>query len=297
MSSNALYVVSSGSTQVVNMITDPQYVGVEFPNVQQQYGRPQIINDVNGKPTTLDLGTSGIWYVQFTCQLESQDVSDVEFVAPQIGGLIHFDVVQTPGAGAGSINCKMTGLIDANQATYRQLQFLAGAGGFTGPSPQFIVANAFLSVVEINAPTAFARYDNNATAQSVAASTDVVASYSHAVVSSADVTQSTDGAGHKFALNRSGIWTITATDRFVGGTAGERYSAIWSDKFGTNAVMTADGGSADASVPETMNISYTDHFTAGDHVEVKVWQTGNTTLNLDAANIWKNLTMTLVSAD
>lgn len=54
---------------------------------------------------------------------------------------------------------------------------------------------------------------------------------------------------------------------------------------------------ANASVPETINLAYTDHFDVGDHVEVKVWQTGNTTLNLDGSNIWKNITLTLVTPD
>ena len=204
--------------------------------------------------------------------------------------------IQDMGPRGGSY-CELFGVVSGYTTPEIALRMVALDDPGTGDAPE--VRGVLLDVAPFDEALhgAHARYDNGTTSQAIAASTDTVAAYGHAVSTHPYVTRSTDGAGHKFTFTRGGTWAITATNRFQGGSAGERYAALLADNYGSMSVVTAQGGSAATGIPETINLSYTDHFSAGQSVKAQVWQTGNTSLNLDGAAIWKNITFVLINPD
>lgn len=163
------------------------------------------------------------------------------------------------------------------------------------PDSLFIAANHIALT-----PTAFgnlwsihARY-TSVTNQAIAPSTDVVAAFGTDQTLTDAVVKSTDGAGHRFTFAVGGIWAVTSTTRFTNGSAGERYSALVSDNYGTAQAVTALGGSS-TTLKETMNLAYTGYFPAGSYVRTQVYQTGNSpTLDLEGNVQWKNINFALI---
>jgi hypothetical protein len=153
-----------------------------------------------------------------------------------------------------------------------------------------------LSVLPRGPVLPHARYTSSAV-QPVVANTDVLVAFEDEATFHHLISQAKQGDGHRFTFRESGVWTVTATTRFIGGGgAGERYSALVSNNYGSPQVITAAGG-YNGSAPETANLSYTGYFPKGSYVEVSTWQNGEDSLDLEGAEIWKNITFAQVKSD
>jgi hypothetical protein len=111
------------------------------------------------------------------------------------------------------------------------------------------------------------------------AGTPAVVAFGTADTTSDLVTRSTEGAGHKFTLNASGIWSVTATVSFAANATGERRLNL-EDSLGLWHCSVLDHG--DASHPAILHVSITKFLTSGDYVKAEVYQTSGGNLNLDA---------------
>lgn len=262
--------------------------GFEHPDVDLSDGYADIL----GAPFTVG---PGLWFVRFRIVFTSAiTIADIIVGAPTVefGGFQRLRGNTIAVDGNGAYYVEVAGVVDGYETP--DITLWGSADGTSG--------GGYVDIAPFDSglSAAHARFDNvvtGTTTQAISASTDTVMAFGHNVATHPYVTRATDGAGHKFTINRGGIWTTTVTGRFVGGTAGERYMALLSDTYGSLAVLTADGGSANASTPETMSISFTDYIGAGKIIKAQAWQTGNATLNLDGSGIWKNITFALVAAD
>jgi len=91
------------------------------------------------------------------------------------------------------------------------------------------------------------------------------------------VTKSTSGAGHKFTLNQTRLWTITATVRYTENGSGGRAVDIR-----TGSTLLAKGGSQSSSTnPYTVNLACARRLSAGTQISVVAWQNSGGSLALD----------------
>lgn len=142
----------------------------------------------------------------------------------------------------------------------------------------------------------YARYTGS-TAQGIPRDRDTLVAFPTESVFHHLISRTAQGDGHRFTFLGGGVWAVTATTRFVaGGGAGERYSALVSDNYGSPQVITAGGG-YNGSAPETTNLSYTGYFPEGSYIEASVWQNGSNSLDLEGSPIWKNITFALIEGD
>lgn len=103
------------------------------------------------------------------------------------------------------------------------------------------------------------------------------------------ITWATYGAGHKFTLNRAGIWNVTATIRIPpGNTFGEGYVGVQVN----GGIATADGGPFSA-ITKTFNLSYTDYVNVGDEISISIFQSsGQSLLTQAGGGGWQNISLT-----
>jgi hypothetical protein len=121
-----------------------------------------------------------------------------------------------------------------------------------------------------------------ASAQSINDSTATVVAYGTANITSSLVTRSTSGAGHKFTLGASGLWSVTTTVQFAANATGERRLNI-EDSLGLWHCSTIDHG--DGAHPAILSLSITKWLAEGDYLQVEAYQTSGGALNLDANSI------------
>jgi hypothetical protein len=129
-----------------------------------------------------------------------------------------------------------------------------------------------------------ARYEQTV-AQSCANTTDLKLNFNSAVTTSNDVTAS-GTSNTDFAINRAGVWLITASMRWVAGTAGERHLFLSTGTVaGTLANRFAGTSSGNVattpisqSVASVLRIS-----TPGASVFAGCWQNNGGALNTDVA--------------
>jgi hypothetical protein len=101
-------------------------------------------------------------------------------------------------------------------------------------------------------------------AQSIAPTTDVVVAFGVEQTADPLVTRSTNGAGHKFTLAQTRLWTVTATVRFAAATGGGRTFEL---RTGAGAVL-AKFGDPVVDGPYTRTLPATRRLAAGTTVHV-----------------------------
>lgn len=101
-------------------------------------------------------------------------------------------------------------------------------------------------------------------AQSIAPTTDVVVAFGVEQAADPLVTRSTNGAGHKFTLAQTRLWTVTATVRFAAATGGGRTFEL---RTGAGAVL-AKFGDPVVDGPYTRTLPATRRLPAGTTVHV-----------------------------
>lgn len=145
----------------------------------------------------------------------------------------------------------------------------------------------------VGADDCFARYESGS-AQTCANTSNVVVAHGTASETHALITQSTNGAGHKYTFNATGIYAVCAQARFLGGgSAGERFHSI-------DSSMYAGGGLAywstytNGSTPITMGVHLVSRFTSGSYVTCVVYQNSGGNLDLEGNVSWKNICISLI---
>lgn len=139
---------------------------------------------------------------------------------------------------------------------------------------------------------AMARYDSSSS-QTVSNLTNTYVSFGTTILSSPAVTRSTQGAGHRFTLNETGIWAITMTVRFdqeLDGT-GECYASI---ELGGSQVIAAQGGTSNG-VSHTLNPTFVGLLSATNYVSGLVFQGTGSSRPLEGSPVWKNINLALLS--
>ncbi len=121
--------------------------------------------------------------------------------------------------------------------------------------------------------TAEARYGASS-AQTIPSSTLTPVAFGTAEVTSANVTRTVTGSGHKFALALTGRWGVDLSVRFAANAAvGERYAGLYLAS-ATSIPLIGNGGSGPSAV--TCQAMTERRFTAGQELLVQAWQdTGN----------------------
>lgn len=160
------------------------------------------------------------------------------------------------GVGAGFLiyetDTESVAIYDGTDWTYVGAGSTSG-GGVTGAEAQYSASSA----------------------QSVADSTNVVMAFGTDDTTSAAVTKSAQGAGHKFTLNTAGVWLITTTVRYATTTAtGERFAGL---KTAAGLELGGEGSAPTSGNPATVNFAINRRFAVGDAVYVTLFQgTGST---------------------
>lgn len=121
-----------------------------------------------------------------------------------------------------------------------------------------------------------ARYQHDAN-QSISNSTVTECLYTLASRSSTLVTKATSGAGHKFTLNASGIWTIGFTERFAAAANGFRES--WLEHSDGTRIVNSPIQQGTASNDAMLHASLTAWFNSGEYVIVKLYQNSGGAIN------------------
>lgn len=115
---------------------------------------------------------------------------------------------------------------------------------------------------------------NNVAVQSIPNVADTLIAFDTDTATCPLVTKATDTPGHKFTLGRAGVWAFTTSTRWVGGTVGERYTAITLDG---NPCASGTGGPANS--PASTNIAVTRRCNAGQVIRVSVFHNDGGALN------------------
>jgi len=127
-----------------------------------------------------------------------------------------------------------------------------------------------------------ARYEQKASAQSIATSTDTKLKFEAAITTSNDVTAS--GTGNTdFLLNRAGVWLVTASIRYLGATAGERHIFL---STGTVLATLANRFAGDTSGnvgnnPVSLSVASVLRVGAGTSVFAGAWQSNGSSVSID----------------
>lgn len=123
-----------------------------------------------------------------------------------------------------------------------------------------------------------------ATAQSLGNLADTMIAFGTTNRATSLLTQSAVTPGHRFTINRSGLWSVSATVRVaIGSGAGERYMQV---RTTAGDVIVAQGQPvpSSAGAPSTLSVDRTRYIAAGTILEVTVWQASGATLNTDIGN-------------
>lgn len=127
-----------------------------------------------------------------------------------------------------------------------------------------------------------ARYEQTS-GQSISNITDTKLQFPTAVDTTNDVTAS--GTGNTdFLLNRDGVWLLTASDRYLAGTTGERHLALCTGTTVSTlsariAVQSVFPGTAAGSLA----VATTKRLTAGTSIFAATWQSNGGSLALETA--------------
>jgi hypothetical protein len=121
-----------------------------------------------------------------------------------------------------------------------------------------------------------------AVAQSINNITATPVAYGTADITSAYVTRSASGVGHKFTLGASGLWTVSTTIQFAANATGERRVNI-EDSLGLWHCSELHSG--DGSHPAIIHLAFTKYLTSGDYIQVEVYQSSGGALNIDANSL------------
>lgn len=121
-------------------------------------------------------------------------------------------------------------------------------------------------------------YYQSGTAQSIPAITDQRISFNSNLRTVADITTSTVSGGTVFTVNRSGLWTISASMRYASGSDDtERYMAIANGALTTRfAEASSVSNTSTAALPIALGVTKTIPVTAGDSFTILAFHGGNT---------------------
>lgn len=111
------------------------------------------------------------------------------------------------------------------------------------------------------------------------------------------VTKSAQGAGHKFTVNVTGLWFITAGVRHLNGSAGqagERYFELRCDRAGFEATVVACGGYSNGLIAQTNTLSYLGAMDAGRYIYAQAWQASGGNLDVENTSRWRFFTLSLI---
>jgi hypothetical protein len=127
-------------------------------------------------------------------------------------------------------------------------------------------------------------YEANASStQSIADTAQPVIAFGTENRTSPIVARSTQGAGHRFTLNRTGTWAITCCIRWaVTSATGERYNLLNSSDGGLSSSGLALTGSSNA--PYTSTLAVTRHFVSGAWVQAEAYQNSGGSRSLEFNN-------------
>lgn len=114
-------------------------------------------------------------------------------------------------------------------------------------------------------------------AQPIPSNVDTTVAFGVDAVTNSEVVRSTSGAGHKFTLGQTRLWTITATVRFTENGTGGRAVDIRSG----STILAKMGSQSSATNPYTVNLACTRKLTAGAQISVVAWQNSGGSLALD----------------
>jgi hypothetical protein len=114
-------------------------------------------------------------------------------------------------------------------------------------------------------------------AQPIPNNTDTTVAFGVDGPTSTEVTRSTSGAGHKFTLNQTRLWMVTATVRFPENGTGGRAVDIRSG----STILAKMGSQSSATNPYTVNLACTRKLTAGAQISVVAWQNSGGSLAFD----------------
>lgn len=115
-------------------------------------------------------------------------------------------------------------------------------------------------------------------AQAISTGSDVVVAFPVAQTTDSTVTRATQGAGHKFTLEQTRLWIVTATVRFAQNAIGGRTFEI---RNGSGTVLAKTSGPQDTDAPYTGNLSVARKMTAGSSVYVVARHNANSSLALE----------------
>lgn len=128
--------------------------------------------------------------------------------------------------------------------------------------------------------TASATY-SAAVAQPISTGVDTAVAFAVQQVADPEVVRSTQGAGHKFKLNATRIWTITATIRFAQHPAGGRTVDL---RTVTGAVLAKASGPVDTDAPWTCNIAFSRRLPINTEVYVVARHNAGVGISLEPNN-------------
>jgi hypothetical protein len=115
--------------------------------------------------------------------------------------------------------------------------------------------------------------------QPIPNNTDTTVAFGVDAVTTSEVTRSTSGAGHKFTLNQTRLWAVTATVRFTENGVGGRAVDI---RTGSSTLLAKAGSQSSATNPYTVSLSCVRRLTSGTQISVVAWQNSGGSLALDS---------------
>ena len=155
-------------------------------------------------------------------------------------------------------------------------------------------ADALYPEALVGADQAYVKYETGS-AQTIGNGVGVVVSHGTAVQTHSIITQSTQGAGHKYTFNTTGIYAVTAQARFQsGGGVGERYHQLTSDMTNSGEWALCSWSTYSNGGKITMPLHYVGKFTAGSYVWSEVVQASGGNLDLEGSTVWKNIVIVLI---
>jgi hypothetical protein len=126
--------------------------------------------------------------------------------------------------------------------------------------------------------TSAAQYQSSV-GQVIGNNADTPVAFATANVTSAFVVQAANGVGHKFTLQKSGLWAVSTTVRLpASNTTGERALHV-EDSLGLSHHACSQPGSASGAA--SMFLGFTKYLSAGDFIAVEVFQNSGGSLTTD----------------
>jgi hypothetical protein len=122
--------------------------------------------------------------------------------------------------------------------------------------------------------TAYAKYESAAN-QSIPDETTTAVAFGTAVATSAAVTRSAFGAGHKFKLEIGGIWAVNGFVRYqAAAVTGERFAGF--RRVSDESTIGGNGGAPPSGNPVTCSFAITEVFEEDEEIYVSAFQNTGT---------------------